>query len=57
MAPPVEELLDRYLEEGWKRRASHPDTWAAVDDIPDHELWAMFDRLRRTWPPTSGTGA
>jgi starch phosphorylase len=32
-------VLDRHLGEDWTSRAGEPDTWAAVDDIPDAELW------------------
>jgi starch phosphorylase len=46
MAPPVQELLDRHLEDGWRLRAAEPETWARVDDIPDQELWAVRNRLR-----------
>jgi starch phosphorylase len=46
MAPSMQELLDRYLEEGWRSRAADPETWAPVDAIPDHELWAVRSRLR-----------
>jgi starch phosphorylase len=28
------------------RRAADPDTWAPVDDIPDHEVWAVRGVLR-----------
>jgi starch phosphorylase len=34
-------LLDRYLGAEWMLRAHEPDTWAPVDDIPDHELWEV----------------
>jgi starch phosphorylase len=40
MGPHMAGLLDRYLPEDWRRRADDPDTWQAVDDIPDEELWA-----------------
>jgi starch phosphorylase len=46
MAPPMQELLDRYLEPGWRTRAADPETWAPVEHIPDHELWAVRGRLR-----------
>ncbi len=48
MAPPMRALLDRYLGEGWSRRASDPATWRAVDEIPDGELWAVRNELRST---------
>jgi starch phosphorylase len=40
-------LLDRHLGAGWMQRADDPDTWAAVDDIPDAELWAARCEARR----------
>jgi glycogen phosphorylase len=43
---PMRELLDRYLGEGWMTRDAEPDTWAAVDGIPDRELWAARRRQR-----------
>jgi starch phosphorylase len=52
MAPPMQELLDRYLGEGWRARSADPDTWAGIDRIPDAELWAVRERLRArlaTW--------
>jgi starch phosphorylase len=52
MAPPMQELLDRYLWEGWRARSADPDTWAGIDRIPDAELWAVRERLRArlaTW--------
>ena len=32
-------LFDRHLGEGWMTRAAEPDTWAAVDQIADADLW------------------
>jgi starch phosphorylase len=43
---PVRELLDRHLGEGWMARAAEPDTWAAVDQISDDDLWAARERQR-----------
>ncbi len=37
---PFAELFDRHLGPGWRQRAGDEATWAAVDDIPDDELWA-----------------
>jgi starch phosphorylase len=37
---PMRELLDRHLGEGWMARAGEPDTWRAVENIPDADLWA-----------------
>lgn len=41
MAPPMRSLLDRHLGPGWEERAADPRTWAAVDAIPDDELWSV----------------
>jgi glycogen phosphorylase len=46
MAPATRALLDRHLADGWMTRTADPDTWAAVDDIPDADLWALRCRLR-----------
>jgi starch phosphorylase len=47
LAPSMRALLDRYLGDGWLARADDPDVWAAVEDIPDAELWAVRGDLRR----------
>ena len=46
LAPPMRELLDRYLPEGWIHRAADLETWQAVGNIPDEELWAVRTALR-----------
>ena len=46
MAGPMRWLLDLYLGEGWHRRASDPETWEAVEDIPGEELWSVRSQLR-----------
>ncbi|HVO11299.1 MAG TPA: alpha-glucan family phosphorylase, partial [Vicinamibacteria bacterium] len=38
-------LFDRYLGPGWTRRPQE-EVWAAVDEIPDEELWATHERRR-----------
>jgi starch phosphorylase len=43
---PIRELLDRHLGEGWMTRTAEPDTWAAVDQISDEDLWAARERQR-----------
>ena len=40
LGEPLRELFDRYLGEDWLRRASDPETWEPVLDIPNPELWA-----------------
>jgi hypothetical protein len=34
-------VLDRYLPQGWHTpaRVTDPETWKAVESIPDAELW------------------
>ena len=39
LSEPFHGLYDRYLGEGWERRAGDPRTWEPVADIPDAELW------------------
>jgi starch phosphorylase len=43
MAPSMRRLMDRYLGSDWHsiQRVTDPATWAAVDSIPDDELWAV----------------
>jgi starch phosphorylase len=45
---PLRTLLDRHLGDGWLGRAADPATWAALDDIPDEELWAARNEQRAT---------
>ena len=39
VGPPMRRLLDRHLGEDWWRQASDVTTWAALDRVPDVELW------------------
>ena len=48
-APSMRELLNRYLGDDWISRAGDPATWAAIDSIPDAELWAVRNSLRATF--------
>ena len=43
ISPRMRHLLDAYLVPGWHThgRVTDPATWAAVDRIPDAELWAV----------------
>jgi starch phosphorylase len=43
---PMRELLDRHLPEGWCARATEPEVWDAVQDIPAGELWQTRCRQR-----------
>ncbi len=45
IAPELQALLDRRLPPTW--RAGDPRAWAAVESIPDGELWALRGALRR----------
>ncbi|HEX5616157.1 MAG TPA: alpha-glucan family phosphorylase [Acidimicrobiia bacterium] len=46
MAPRMRALLDEHLGAGWETRAADPDTWSAIDAIPDSDLWAVRCELR-----------
>jgi starch phosphorylase len=39
-------VLDRHLDSEWLARADDRQTWMAVDEIPDAELWAARQRQR-----------
>jgi starch phosphorylase len=41
LGTPMRVLLDRHLGDGWIERVDRPETWAAVDEIGDDELWAV----------------
>ena len=49
MCPDMRRLLDRHLREGWFRPGlvTDPATWAAVDAIPDREIWEVRCKARR----------
>jgi starch phosphorylase len=42
----MRELFDRHLGSEWLARAADPSTWAAIEEIPDHELWEVRNRQR-----------
>lgn len=46
LGPPMRELLDRHLPDGWCERAAEGDVWAAAQQIPSEELWATRTRQR-----------
>jgi starch phosphorylase len=46
MAAPMRALLDEALGPDWITRADDDDTWAAVDAIPDADLWAVRNHMR-----------
>ncbi|MGH2892147.1 MAG: alpha-glucan family phosphorylase [Solirubrobacteraceae bacterium] len=43
---PMRELLDRHLPSDWCERATEPEVWAGVDQIPAEELWQTRRRQR-----------
>jgi starch phosphorylase len=45
-AEPMRDLLLRYLGPGFDERAADPEVWAAVESIPDEELWSVRRQLR-----------
>jgi starch phosphorylase len=47
IGPPMRELLDRHLGDGWCRHAEDPATFDAIEDIPAEELWAVRNEQRR----------
>ncbi len=42
----IHELLYRYLGEDFITNPSDPESWKAVDEIPDEELWRTHERRR-----------
>ncbi len=42
----VAELLDRYLPSRWRVELTNTDLFAAVDEIPDEEIWKVRNQLR-----------
>jgi glycogen phosphorylase len=47
LAPDLEILFDRHLRADWRDRHDDPEMWKAVLAIPDDELWAARQALRR----------
>jgi starch phosphorylase len=46
MAEPMHELLTRHLGARWEERVRDGALWAAVDRIPDEEVWEVRNCLR-----------
>jgi starch phosphorylase len=40
-------LYDRYLGNGWMENVDDFSIWEKIDNIPDHELWAVRMHLKR----------
>jgi starch phosphorylase len=47
MAEPMQALLDRHLEPGWRTRVTDPLLWERIASIPDADLWAVRAALRQ----------
>jgi starch phosphorylase len=47
MAPAMRDLLARHFGVGWESRAAEPAMWARLEAMPDEELWAVRQGLRR----------
>ena len=41
-------LLDEYFDPAWREEDWRPELWAAVDEIPNDELWRIHGRRRRS---------
>ncbi len=48
MADAMQSLLDRYLRPDWRQHIADPATFAAIDAIPDGELWGVRCALRKS---------
>ena len=40
------DLYSNHLGPQWRREPNNPDVWAAVDDIPEEEIWAAIESGR-----------
>jgi starch phosphorylase len=47
MARRLRNLFARYIGDDWYDRLDDPETWTNLDDIPDEELWAVRQHLKR----------
>ncbi|MBI5954946.1 MAG: alpha-glucan family phosphorylase [Chloroflexi bacterium] len=47
MARRLKQLFGRYIGDDWYDRLDDPATWENLDDIPDEELWAVHQHLKR----------
>ncbi len=41
------QLYDNYLQPDWRDKATDPETWKLVDDIPDREIWDAHKKRKR----------
>ena len=47
IAPEMARLYDRHLENDWLGRQADPETWTAVEDVDEAELWATHRVLKK----------
>jgi len=47
VAPEMGRLYEKYLGEDWMERHDDPELWERIMDIPDEELWAARELLKR----------
>jgi starch phosphorylase len=45
--PKLAALFDRHFDFGWRTAIDEPCTWAAVERIPDGELWTQHTQARK----------
>ncbi|MBS0261905.1 MAG: alpha-glucan family phosphorylase, partial [Planctomycetes bacterium] len=46
LASPMRQMFDRHLASDWSRRTGVPDTFEAIEDIDDGELWETHQTLK-----------
>ncbi len=47
MARRLSNLFSDYLGKNWLEHLDEPDLWSKIDEIPDFELWAVHQHLKR----------
>ncbi|MCG3172455.1 MAG: Glycogen phosphorylase [Myxococcota bacterium] len=46
LAPPMNQLLQRYTQREWEKHMCFPDAWSGIERINDQELWETHTILR-----------
>src|SRR5258708_24515140 len=41
------QVYDNYLQPDWRDKATDPETWALLQDVPDHEIWQAHKKRKR----------
>jgi len=47
VAPEINHLYSKYVAPDWPNHSDDPAIWHRVTDIPDHELWAVRQTMKR----------